>query len=203
MKRSLPVTPPSASGFAAGPWLLAGMIVVAALSRLLPHPPNFSPIIAMALFGGACFGSRSWAVAVPLLAMLVSDVVLAAVQGGFWFHYLTHADYLPSVTANYASVALSVLLGFGLRGRASGGHVLGASLAGSVLFFAISNFAVWLTAFHVPYYPACSAGLVPCYVAALPFFQWTVLGTLAYAALLFGGFALLRRRLPVLQARTV
>lgn len=203
MKRSLPAVPSSASGFAAGPWLLAAMIVVAALSRLLPHPPNFSPMIAIALFGGAMFGSRAWAVAVPLLAMLLSDIVLAAVQGGFWFDYLTQTDYLPSVLANYACVALSVLLGFGLRGKASGGRVLGASLGGSTLFFVISNFAVWLTAFHVPYYPACSAGLLPCYVAALPFFQWTLLGTLVYAALLFGGFALLRRRLPALQARTV
>lgn len=198
-----PSNPPAGAASAAGPWVLAGMIVVAALSRLLPHPPNFSPMIAIALFGGAYFGSRAWAVAVPLLALLLSDIVLAAMQGSVWFDYLTQLDYLPSVAANYASVALSVVLGFSLRGRCSGGRVLGASMAGSLLFFAISNAAVWLTAFHVPYYPACSTGLLPCYVAALPFLQWTILGTLIYAALLFGGFALLRRQLPGLHARTV
>lgn len=201
----MPVSPSSsrsASLFAPGPWLLAGMIVAAALSRLLPHPPNFSPLIAIALFAGAYFGSRAWAVAVPLLAMLLSDIALSAVHGGFWLDYVRNADYLTSLLANYGSVALAVLMGFGLRGKVSGGRVLGFSLAGSLLFFAISNFAVWLTAFHVPYYPACSAGLVPCYVAALPFLQWTVLGTLVYAAVLFGGFALLRQRLPALGLHT-
>jgi hypothetical protein len=55
----------------------------------------------------------------------------------------------------------------------------------------------------VPGYPACTTGLVPCYAAAVPFFQWTVLGTLFYSALLFGGFALLRRAVPALRAQTV
>ena len=59
------------------------MIVAAALSRLLPHPPNFSPVEAMALFGGAYFASRAWAVAVPLLAMLLSDLVMAAMLANF------------------------------------------------------------------------------------------------------------------------
>ena len=81
--------------------------------------------------------------------------------------------------------------------------MLGYSLAGSVLFFLVSNFGVWLTAQMVPGYPACTAGIVPCYAQALPFFQWTVLGTLFYSALLFGGFALLRRHVPALRAQTV
>ncbi|HET7126682.1 MAG TPA: DUF6580 family putative transport protein, partial [Lysobacter sp.] len=100
-------------------------------------------------------------------------------------------------------VALCSVLGFGLRGRANGTRVLGYSLAGSVLFFVLSNFATWLTAIVVPGYPACNAGLGACYVAGIPFFQWTVLGTLFYSALLFGGFALLRSKLPALRAQTV
>jgi hypothetical protein len=95
------------------------------------------------------------------------------------------------------------VLGFGLRGRVSGARVLGYSLAGSVLFFLATNFAVWLTAEPLTGHGACSIGLMSCYVAGIPFFQWTVLGTLFYSALLFGGFALLRERLPQLQARTV
>jgi len=183
--------------------VLAGLIVLAALTRLLPHPPNFSPVEAIALFGGAHFASRRLALLVPLAGMLASDLVLALVNSASYLDYLTSTAYLPSLAAVYACVVLSTLLGFGLRGRVNGARVLGYSLAGSVLFFVVSNFATWLTAFAVPGYPACNAGLLPCYVAALPFFQWTVFGTLVYSAVLFGGFALLRRRLPALRPQTV
>lgn len=193
----------SDSKFAPGPLVLSAMIVLAALSRLLPLPPNFAPIEAVALFGGALFASRRLAFLVPLLAMLLSDVVLGITRGATYLDYFTTAGYLPSLLANYLCIAATVLLAFGLRGRVNGGRVLGYSLAGSVLFFLVSNAAVWLTAFAVPYYPACSAGLVPCYVAALPFFKTTLLSTLFYSALLFGGFALLRRRMPALRAQTV
>jgi len=179
------------------------MIVLAALSRLLPLPPNFAPIEAVALFGGALFASRRLAFLVPLAAMLLSDVVLGFARGATYLDYFTTTGYLPSLLANYVCIAATVLLAFGLRGRINGTRVLGYSLAGSVLFFLVSNFAVWLTAFAVPGYPACSAGLVPCYVAALPFFKTTVLSTLFYSALLFGGFALLRSRMPALRAQTV
>jgi len=67
---------------APGPLLLAVMIVLAALSRLLPHPPNFSPVEAMALFGGAYFASRAWAIVVPLVALLLSDIALGLTLGG-------------------------------------------------------------------------------------------------------------------------
>ena len=196
--------PASESFFAPGPLVLAGMIVVAALTRLLPHPPNFSPVEAVALVGGAYFASRAAAVAVPLLAMLISDLARGVMLGGTYFEHFTSPAYLATWLTVYASVALSAVLGFGLRGRVNGARVLGFSLAGSVLFFVLTNFAVWATATPLTAHPACvSGGLLPCYAAALPFFQWTVLGTLFYAALLFGGFALLRQRVPSLRAQTV
>ncbi|MBS0193002.1 MAG: hypothetical protein JSR34_02020 [Proteobacteria bacterium] len=182
---------------AAGPLVLAGMILLAALSRLLPHPPNFSPIEAVALFGGAYFVNRAWAVVVPLLAMLLSDVLLGFANGGIYMSYFLDAHF----AAIYASIVLCTLLGFALRGRANGPRVLGTSLAGSVLFFALTNFATWLTA-DPRMGDACSRGLAACYVDGLPFFQWTALGTLFYAGVLFGGFALLRSRLPELRAQT-
>lgn len=176
--------------------VLAALIFVAALSRLLPHPPNFSPVEAIALFGGAYFASRAWALAVPLVALLASDLVMGAVVGA------SYASYIGGISfwSVYACIALSTLLGFGLRGRVGGARVLGYSLAGSALFFIVTNFGAWLGS---PIYPQSGAGLVAAYAAGIPFFQWTVLGTLAYAAILFGGFALLRRRLPVLRAQTV
>ena len=187
---------PASPAFAPGPLVVAALIFVAALSRLLPHPPNFSPVEAIALFGGAYFASRAWALAVPLLALLVSDLVLGALLGD------TYASYLGGVSfwSVYACIALSTFLGFGLRGKVDGQRLLGYSLAGSVLFFVVTNFAAW---FASPFYPQTGAGLMAAFVAGIPFFQWTVLGTLGYAALLFGGFALLRRRLPVLAAQTV
>ncbi|GAB3381743.1 DUF6580 family putative transport protein [Lysobacter fragariae] len=190
---------PTSPSFAPGPLVLGVMILLAALSRLLPHPWNFSPVEAIALFGGAYFASRKWALIVPLASLLVSDVVLGLVNGGTYFEYFS----TPSFWIVYACIALSTVLGFGLRGKVNGTRVLGFSLAGSVLFFVVSNFGVWLTAVVVPGYPACGTGLIPCYVAAIPFFQWTVAGTLFYSAILFGGFALLRQRVPALHAQTV
>ena len=181
---------------APGPWLLAALILLAALSRLLPHPPNFSPVEAIALFGGACFASRALALLVPLLAMLVADVALGLLHGGLYAGWFGSAGFWLV----YLCIAASVLLGFGLRGRAGAGRVLGYSLAGSVLFFVVTNFGAWLAS---PVYAPNVAGLLQAYVAGIPFFQWTVLGTIAYAALLFGGFALLRARLPVLRPSTV
>jgi hypothetical protein len=188
--------PTADTAFAPGPLVLAALIFVAALSRLLPHPPNFSPVEAIALFGGAYFASRAWALAVPLLALLASDLVMGAVVGA------SYASYIGGISfwSVYACIALSTLLGFGLRGRVGGARVLGYSLAGSVLFFLVTNFGAWLGS---PIYPQSGAGLVAAYAAGIPFFQWTVLGTLAYAAILFGGFALLRRQLPALRAQTV
>ena len=183
---------------APGPWVLVAMIVAAALSRLLPHPPNFSPVEAIALFGGAYFASRVWAVLVPLAAMLISDVVLAALNGGSY----SFANYFASTSfwVVYGCIAVSTALGFGLRGKVRGAKVLGYSLVGSVLFFLATNFGAWLGS---TMYPQNGAGLVAAYAAGIPFFQWTVLGTLFYSALLFGGFALLRRQLPMLRAQTV
>lgn len=180
---------------APGPLALAVMILLAALSRLLPHPPNFSPVEAIALFGGAYFASRAWALLVPLAAMLVSDLVLAGMLGS------SYAGYIGGISfwSVYACIALSTVLGFGLRGKVGGPRLLGYSLAGSVLFFVATNFGAWLAS---PFYPQTAAGLGAAYVAGIPFFQWTVLGTLAYAAILFGGFALLRRRVPALRAQT-
>jgi hypothetical protein len=128
-------------------------------------------------------------------------------QGGQFLAYFDGKEYLDYFLSTqsfaiYACIALSVALGFGLRGKVNGGRVLGYSLAGSVLFFVVTNFIAWLTP-PLTENAACTAGLLPCYVAAIPFFQWTMLGTLFYSAVLFGGFALLRRKLPALRAQTV
>lgn len=182
---------------APGPLLLVAMIVLAALSRLLPHPPNFSPVEAMALFGGAYFANRGWAIVVPLVALLLSDIALGLTMGGDYMSYVASLSFWSV----YLCIALSTVLGFGLRGKVGGANVLGYSLAGSVLFFVVTNFTTWFGSTTL--YPQTASGLVAAFLAGIPFFKWTVLGTLFYSALLFGGFALLRRQAPALRAQTV
>lgn len=163
--------------------LLAAIFTAAAM-RLLPHPPNFSPIAAMALFSGAYFSRRGMAFVAPLAAMLVSDAILG-------FHAL-----MPVV---YGSLALVVCLGWLLSSRRTPGRVAGAAVAGSVTFYLVTNFAVW--AFG-DMYPKTLEGLAACYVAALPFFQNGLAGDLFFTALLFGGFALAERGVPALRPKS-
>ncbi|QOW24079.1 DUF6580 family putative transport protein [Lysobacter sp. H23M47] len=186
----------SRSLLTAGPLVLVALIVLAALTRVLPHPPNFSPITAIALFGGAYFANRSWALLMPLIGLFVSDLVLAGVNGGLYASWFGGAG----IWVVYGCIVLTTVMGFGMRGKVSGGSVLGYSLAGSILFFLVTNFSVF--AFDAMY-PKTVAGLAAAYVAGIPFFKWSVLGTLFYSAVLFGGFELLRSRVPSLRPQTV
>ena len=161
--------------------VLLSAIVAAAALRLVPHPPNFTPIAAMGLFGGAYFGKRSLAFVAPLVALLLSDLVL-----GFY----------PEVIFVYLSVAAIVLIGRTLSERRTVLSVGIAAIASSLLFFSMTNFGVWLV---MDYYSKDFGGLLACYVAAIPFFQNTVAGDLFYTGLLFGGFALLVRVVPGLR----
>ena len=157
---------------------IVSAILVAAALRLVPHPPNFTPIAAMALFGGAYLGRHVLAFVAPLAGLLLSDLVIG-------FH--------GSMIYVYASVALIVLIGWAVRSRVTPIRVGLGAIAGSLLFFAITNLGVWLSS---GMYPPTAAGLAACYVAAIPFFQNTLAGDLFFTALLFGGFALLEMRLP-------
>jgi hypothetical protein len=160
---------------------LLSAIAGAAALRLVPHPPNFSPIDAMALFSGAYLGRRWLAFAAPVGALLLSDLVLGFYPG-MWVQYLT--------------VALVVLVGWAALKRVSALRVGGAALASAVLFFIVTNFGTWALS---GMYSATLAGLEACYVAAIPFFQNTLAGDLFYSGLLFGGFALLERAVPRLR----
>jgi uncharacterized protein DUF6580 len=153
-------------------------IVVAATLRLVPHPPNFTPIGAMALFSGAYLGRRSLAFAAPLGAMVLSDAVIGF-YSGFWITYL--------------AVGLIVGLGMLALSRVSILGVGGAAIASSVVFFGVSNFGTWALG---GLYPHTLAGLSACYVAAIPFFQNTIAGDLFYATLLFGGFRVAELLVP-------
>jgi len=162
--------------------VLIAFIVSAALSRLLPHPPNVTPIAAMALFGGAYFASRKLAFLLPFAAMLLSDLLLAATVYG--------TAGLRSQPAVYVCLAVTVAIGMLIRRKNTVGRIAGATLGASVLFYIGTNFAVW--AFG-SLYPKDWSGLIACYTAAIPFFRNSLAGDVCYVALLFGGFALVER----------
>ena len=151
------------------PALIIGLAVAA---RLLPHLPNFAPIAAMALFGGA-YLNRKYAIVIPLVAMFLSDIFI-----GF---------YSPVVmTSVYGSFVLVGLLGMWLRKRKSPSSVLAAAIGSSILFFLITNFAVWAAGA----YARDLSGLVQSYIMGLPFLKNTLAGDLFYTASFFGGYEL-------------
>ena len=123
-------------------WTLIGIIAAAAAARLLPHPPNMTPIAAMALFGGATLRHRSQAFAVPLLAMAASDVILGLTRYG-----LTALASRPAV---YGTFALTVAMGLMLRRRRTPGAIGAAALGSGLLFFVVTNFSVWLGSVYYP-----------------------------------------------------
>ena len=161
--------------------VLLSMVFAAAMSRLIPHPPNMTSIAAVALFGGAYFSDKRLAFAVPLAALFLSDLVL-----GLYRH----------MEVVYLSFALVVLIGAGLQRHRTAPFVAGAAVSSSALFFTITNFGVWV---FEPLYPKTIAGLIECYVAAIPFFWKTLTGDLLYTFVLFGGFALLEKQFSSLR----
>ena len=160
--------------------LIITILVLAAI-RLLPHPPNFTPIAAMALFGGAYFTSRWMAFLVPLGAMFLSDIIIG-------FHGTT-------MLAVYFSFTLVVMLGALLKKHITLVSVPLMALISAVLFFLITNLAVWVGS---PIYPQDLSGLILCYTAAIPFFHYSLLGNLVFTGILFGGFYLASVKFPLL-----
>lgn len=157
--------------------LVVTLIALAALSRLLPHPPNFTPVEAMGLFAGSYLADRRLAFLVPLAAMALADLFLG-LHGG-----------MPVI---YALIAFNVWLGIRVGPSPSAGRVAGYGLVAATVFFVVSNFAVWaMGAGH--YYTQDLAGLVLCYTLALPFFAYTLAGMAVYTLALYGGMALLTR----------
>jgi hypothetical protein len=161
-------------------WILSLAVLIAAFVRLIPHPPNFAPIAAMALFSGAYFNKKSVTFAVPLAAMFLTDAIIG-------FH--------SSMWIVYLSFALIVLIGMFMLKKIIIKNVVLASVTASISFYLITNFGVW--AFGTMY-PKNIAGLIECYIAAIPFIQNTLLGDLFYSGIMFGIFEFAKSKLPVL-----
>jgi hypothetical protein len=161
-------------------FILAGMILAAAFSRLIPHPPNFTAVGAIALFGGAYFSKKWMAFLIPLTALFLTDLII-----GFY----------SQMWVVYLSFILIVVIGMTLQGDKKPGKVILASITASVSFFIITNLAAW---YGSAIYPQNFTGIVESYIAAIPFFGPTLLGDLFYVGVMFGAFEIARSKFPKL-----
>lgn len=157
-------------------------IIIAAVTRLLPHLPNFTPVAAMALLGGATLNDKRLAFITPIIAMLVSDLLLELVFG-YGFH--------NTMLFVYASIGLITFLGTYLQNKIKFSSLAIASLASSLIFFLVTNFGIWTVA---------TQGETLSYIYALgvPFFHYSVIGDLFYTAILFGVYQIAVQRFPAL-----
>jgi hypothetical protein len=153
--------------------LAIALLLIGLSARFLPHVPNFSPVLAIALFGGV-YLRRSQVLWMPLALMILTDMVLG-----------------PHVTMpfTWASVFAASLIGLWARRNPNASRIVGGSVASAVIFFLVTNFGCWLTG-----YPLTQEGFVTCFALAVPFFRMTVVSTLMYALVLFGVYELVSRR---------
>ena len=135
--------------------IVLSLLVLAVITRLLPHPPNVTPIAAIALFGGCNIKDKNLAFVLPLLCMFLTDLFLG-------FHIIMPFVYLSFMCISYIGINSE---------KITNGTIFGSSL----LFFLVTNFGVWVFG-----YPNTLAGLVSCYTLALPFFVNTIIGDLFF-----------------------
>lgn len=145
------------------------LVILATVTRLIPHPYNFTAVGAVALFTGANLKKNNYWV--PIIAMLVSDLIL-----GF------HAT-MPYV---YGSFALIILLGHTIKNKQTVLTVPLASITASIVFFLVTNFGAWEVSMAM--YPHTLNGLIECYIAGIPFFKNTLFGDLVYTTVIFSAY---------------
>ncbi len=157
--------------------LAIGLLIIGILSRYLIHIPNFTPVLAIALFGGVYLNKR-YAILLPLALMVISDLIIGM-----------HSTAIFT----WGSMVLIGVMGLWLRNHKNWKTVFASSLASAILFFIVSNLGVWLVG---DLYPMTGQGLVECFLMAIPFFGNTLLSTLIYTAVLFGSYQWFGARNP-------
>lgn len=161
--------------------LILSLIAAAMISRLIPHPPNFTALAVTGLFGGFYLRSLKLALVMVFVTMFLSDWIIG-------FHSL-----MPVV---YAAMAIPVVVGWRLRDSEKKSLVLGGAVGSSFSFFLVTNFAVW---FQGTLYPKTASGLAACYIAGLPFLKNQLAGDLFFGVLLFGALHLAERISPTVR----
>lgn len=162
-------------------WVMVALVMFTALTRVMLYPFNFSPVIALALFGGACIPDRKLGFLLPVLSMFVADLIfeLFNIAPGFWgWNQLIH----------YALFVVIALVGTRIS-KPAPLRVMGASVISSLLFFFVSNSLVWMLDNST--YPGNFSGWMACLTAGLPFLKNGMLADLLYSGLFFGGYVLM------------
>jgi hypothetical protein len=166
------------------------LVVILAATRLIPHPPNFSPMLAIALFAGAKAPKRWLAYLAPLLALWISDFALES-------HYMMIITGLCILLTAGVGALTEKWVGEESAGKKVFGFAT-AGLLSSVLFFLVTNFFVWQTS---GMYPLTQEGLANCFTMALPFFHDQVLSTWVFSGVAFGAWAIAEPRFALAKAR--
>ena len=153
------------------------LLVLGILSRLVIHSWNFTPVIALALFGGVYLKKKQLAIILPLALFAVTDMILGFHQVMFF---------------TWGSIVAVAAMGLWVQKNKSFKTVLGGGLASAILFFVVTNFGVWLVS---GMYPLTLTGLSECFILAIPFFRGTLLGTFVYGFVLFGAYEVIAARI--------
>ena len=162
------------------------ILVVGIMTRLIQEfPPNFGAVGAIALFGGAYFSNRLTGLLLPIAVLFGSDLLFGLT--GLGTAYYSAQPYV------YISFAMVVLIGLVLRNNATPLKIAGGSVAGSILFYIVSNMGVWLT---TTMYSNSFNGFITCFVEAIPFFRNTLAGDLVFNAVFFGSAYLISQKFP-------
>ena len=173
--------------------VLCMLLLLAVASRLIPHPANFAPMGAMALFGSAYFNRKYLALLLPLLATWLSDLFI---------NNVIYVQYYPKFTWfyegfywQYGTYVLIGLLGLLIFNKVNLKRVLTGSLVSALVFLIITNFGCWIGS---TIYPQNLTGLMECYAMGIPFLKGTLLGDLFYCGILFGSFEFIKVKVPAL-----
>jgi len=163
--------------------LIISIIFLVSLTRIFPHPPNFTPILALAIFGGAYLPNRITAISLPIISMFISDLIIG-------FH--------SQIFTVYAAIILLSILGHLMKTKNFKNFAI-TGFTGSLIFFIITNFSVWLGG---SLYPLTIDGIIQCYIMAIPFFHNTLISTMLFLTILFFGYTFAEKKISNLKIST-
>ena len=163
--------------------LIISVIFLVSLTRIFPHPPNFTPILALAIFGGAYLPNRITAISLPIISMFISDLIIG-------FH--------SQIFTVYAAIILLSILGHLMKTKNFKNFAI-TGFTGSLIFFIITNFSVWLGG---SLYPLTIDGITQCYIMAIPFFHNTLISTILFLTILFFGYTFAEKKISNLKIST-
>ena len=177
--------------------IISIIILLAAFTRIMPHPPNFSPMAAIGLFGAAHFAKKWQAFLIPLIGIWISDLVInnfvySSQSSNFvWFYGGFYWQYISYVFIIFAGL-------FIFNKGISVTNTLGGMVSSSGIFFLFSNFGVWAGG---AMYTKNISGLITCYAAGIPFIHNTIISDALFTTVLFGTYYLLQTEYSYLKLK--